>query len=86
MKASIDNIADSFSESDKGDVEMMKLSAEEKQTISDIADKVPLAINLTKHKKALRDVAVNKYDWKSVGQKMIHTIYTAWIHLPFSKY
>lgn len=77
MKASIDNIANSFSENDKGDVEIMKLSADEKQTVGDIVEKAPRAISLTKHKKALREVAMNKYDWKSVSQKMIQTIYSA---------
>jgi glycosyltransferase involved in cell wall biosynthesis len=68
MGASIDSVAACIpSEA----AELMKLAADESKTVTGIVNKVSAALSLGDgHKAALRDIAVQKYDWKSVAKKL----------------
>jgi glycosyltransferase involved in cell wall biosynthesis len=69
MAASIDSVSESLPDNDG---ELMKLSADPKQTVADIAGKAAAALSLAgKHKETLREVAVRRYDWESVARKLI---------------
>ena len=53
------------------DAELMKLSADETQTVEDISVKASEALLISnKHKEALRRVAVEQYDWKNVARRL----------------
>lgn len=68
MAASIDSVAQVLPAED---AELMKLSPDVDKTVADIAARVPQALRLgVKHKKALRDLAVERYDWTSVAGKL----------------
>jgi len=66
MAASIDSVAHVL----RDDVKLMKINHNEKETVQDIATNVPEAFAITEqYKKALREVAVEKYDWQNVAKK-----------------
>ena len=68
MAASIDSVAPSLPE---GDSELMKLSARPAQTVLDIVDRAPRALALAgRHRDVLRQVAVDRYEWRSVARKL----------------
>ena len=68
MGASIDAVGESLPAED---VECMKLSADPKDTVADIAINVPGALALgTKHQTALRRIAVERYDWQDIAAKL----------------
>ena len=68
MAASIDSVATAIPAED---AELMKLSADETQTVKDIFKKATEALLASsKHKEALRRVAVEQYDWKNVARKL----------------
>jgi glycosyltransferase involved in cell wall biosynthesis len=67
MAASIDSVAPVLN---KDDVKLMKISQNEKETVQNISDNVPKAFALTnKYKSVLRNIAVEKYDWKNVAKR-----------------
>jgi glycosyltransferase involved in cell wall biosynthesis len=67
MAASIDSVSE-YLEPDVS--ELMKLRSDYSHTISDIAHKVPLALDLSdKYRHVLRRIAIEKYDWQSVAEK-----------------
>ncbi len=71
--ASIDSIAGSVPDSA---LEYMKLSADERETVNDITNKVVGALTLDETvKDTLRRIAVEKYDWQSIGKRFIRTLY-----------
>lgn len=68
MAASIDSIADSMPVED---AKLMKLNADENQTVGDIATKAPAALSLgDRHKATLREIAELRYDWKNIARKL----------------
>jgi glycosyltransferase involved in cell wall biosynthesis len=68
MAASIDSAAAVLPAED---AELMKLSPDEDKTVADIAAKAAAALALGgKHKRALRRLAVERYDWKSVAKRL----------------
>jgi hypothetical protein len=53
----------------------MKLSPEAVGTVKDIAAKAPAALALAgTHRKALREVAVERYEWRSVAARLSGTL------------
>lgn len=69
--ASIDAVAESLPAKD---AQWMKLSPDEDQTVMDIVTNVSGAIALeAKHRYALRTVAVERYEWKSVAARLAST-------------
>ena len=55
--------------------ELMKLSADETRTIPEIADKTVAALRLGRtHADDLRRIAVESYDWRAVGKKLVSTL------------
>lgn len=69
MAASIDSVATAIPAED---AELMKLNADETQTVKDISKKASEALLVSsKHKEALRKVAVEQYDWKNVARKLV---------------
>ena len=72
MAASIDSVAEVMPEED---AELMRLSADENQTVADLVMKASGALQLGgKHKEKLRAVAVERYDWKSVARKLANDL------------
>lgn len=68
MAASIDSVAENLPPED---ADLMKLGADENQTVADIASKAPAALALgDKHKEKLREVAIQNYDWKNVARRL----------------
>lgn len=68
MAASIDSVSDSVPDNV---LDLMKLSDVEDKTITDLIDKVPRALKLGKsHGTALRSVAVEKYDWRYIAERL----------------
>jgi glycosyltransferase involved in cell wall biosynthesis len=66
MAASIDSVSHILND----DVKLMRINHNEKETVQDIATNVPEAFAITEqYKKALREVAVEKYDWQNVAKK-----------------
>jgi len=66
MAASIDSVAHVLGD----DVKLMKISFDEKETVQSIANNVPKSLAIAEqYKKALREVAVKKYDWQNVAKK-----------------
>jgi glycosyltransferase involved in cell wall biosynthesis len=69
MAASIDSVAASLPAED---AELMKISADESKTIVSIETNVPEALSIgIKHKGVLREVAVQRYDWKNVARRLV---------------
>jgi iron-sulfur cluster repair protein YtfE (RIC family) len=72
MAASIDSVAPVLSASD---IELMKLSHKENQTVADIAFRVPKALEISKkYRLKFREVAEEKYDWKNVSNKLANEL------------
>lgn len=68
MQASIDNVSEALPE---GVADVMKLSPDPSQTAADIAKRAIEALKLGgAHQAALRQVAVDRYDWQSVAAKL----------------
>ena len=68
MAASIDSVAGSIPAHVS---ELMKLRADEKYTVADIASNVQGALNIDEDSKAaLRKIAVEKYDWQTVSKRL----------------
>jgi glycosyltransferase involved in cell wall biosynthesis len=68
MAASIDSVTTVMPEKD---AELMRLSADENQTVADLVKKASGALLLGgKHKDKLRDVAVERYDWTNVARRL----------------
>ena len=68
MAASIDSVAEVMPEED---AELMRLSADENQTVADLVEKASGALQSGgKHKDKLREVAVERYDWASVARRL----------------
>lgn len=66
IKASIDSVAGALPPEH---LEQMKLGPEPAQTVADMVTRVPAALALSgQHREALRRVAVEHYDWQSVGR------------------
>jgi glycosyltransferase involved in cell wall biosynthesis len=69
MAASIDSVATAIPAED---AKLMKLSADETQTVKEIFKKASEALLVSgKHKDALRRVAVERFDWKNVARKLV---------------
>ncbi len=72
MAASIDSVADGLPDED---AEWMKLDPDPEQTVKDIARNVPGALSLGgRHRTELRRIAVERYDWRSVGRRMVEEL------------
>ena len=73
MAASIDSVAGAV----PGDVsELMKISADEKETVQDIVYKVRGALDVDEHsRKALRQIAVEKYDWQNISKRLAESLF-----------
>ena len=73
MAASIDSVSQAV----PPDVtDLMKLSPRADQTVSDIITKVKKALYVDEnYKKKLRDVAIEKYDWKNISEKLSSDLY-----------
>jgi glycosyltransferase involved in cell wall biosynthesis len=73
MAASIDSVAGAV----PGDVsELMKISADEKETVQDIVCKVQGALDVDEHsRKALRQIAVEKYDWQNISKRLAESLF-----------
>jgi glycosyltransferase involved in cell wall biosynthesis len=72
MAASIDSVAAVLPVEEAA---LMKLSPEEDKTVADIAARVPAALPVGgKHKRALRKLAVERYDWKSVARRLVEQL------------
>jgi glycosyltransferase involved in cell wall biosynthesis len=68
MAASIDSVAEVMPAED---AELMRLSADEDQTVADLVENASGALRLGgKHKDRLREVAVDRYDWASVARRL----------------
>ncbi|MDQ3308898.1 MAG: glycosyltransferase, partial [Gemmatimonadota bacterium] len=68
MKASIDSVAEALP---REDAAAMKLNPAPERTVQDIVAHVPLALRMgEKHQAALRGVAEDRYDWRSVARKL----------------
>ena len=68
MQASIDAVATALPAADAA---AMKLSPEPERTVADIAAQVPTALHVgPRHRRTLREVAVERYDWRSVAAKL----------------
>ncbi|HVG19322.1 MAG TPA: glycosyltransferase [Blastocatellia bacterium] len=68
MAASIDSVAESLPAED---AELMKLSADDSETVADIVCKAQSALSLgDKHKLTLREIAVRDFDWKRVATNL----------------
>lgn len=66
IRASIDSVAGALPPEE---LEQMKLSPKPAETVADIAARVPAALAISgRHREALRRVAVEQYDWQSVGR------------------
>jgi glycosyltransferase involved in cell wall biosynthesis len=68
MRASIDAVAGAL----PGDVAgLMKLDAAPERTVAEIVAQVPATLEAAeRHREALREVAVERYDWSSVAAKL----------------
>lgn len=72
MAASIDSVAGLVPDNV---LDLMKLSADEKETINDIAEKAGGALDVEEDiRKALRRVAVEKYDWRNIGKRLAENL------------
>ena len=68
MAASIDSISGAVPNTD---LELMKISVNEKQTISDIVNKVQGALDVDENlKSVLHQVAYENYDWQNISTKL----------------
>ena len=68
MAASIDATAAVVT---AADLELMKLRADGRYTVGDIADKAGRALGLDgRYAQALRQLAVARYDWRGVAQTL----------------
>ncbi len=68
MQASIDAVSNALPAADAA---CMKLSPEPARTVADIAANVPTALHVgPRHRSTLREVAVTRYDWRSVAGKL----------------
>jgi len=73
MAASIDSVAQAVPQ-DVAD--LMKLSPRADQTVLDIITKVKKALYVDEnYKEKLRDVAIEKYDWKNISEKLASDLY-----------
>ncbi|NOX36552.1 MAG: glycosyltransferase [Calditrichaeota bacterium] len=73
MAASIDSTADYLP---VDAVEAMKIRADERWTVHDIAQKAPRALELAPRvKTALRQVAVDRYDWSRVAKRFSNLLH-----------
>jgi len=73
MAASIDSVSQSLP---PDVVNLMKLSPRPDQTVLDIIAKVKKAIYVEdNYKKELRNVAIEKYDWKNISKKLASDLY-----------
>jgi len=73
MAASIDSVAGSLPE----DVsKWMKLRVDENELVQDIVHKTTGALTVEeKYKKILREIAVQKYDWKNISKRLATDLY-----------
>ena len=68
MAASIDSVSQTLP---KDVIDLMKLSPRADQTVKDIIDKVKGALYVDDiYKEKLRNVAIEKYDWKNISNKL----------------
>jgi glycosyltransferase involved in cell wall biosynthesis len=67
MAASIDSVAQNL---EPGDAQVMRISHNQSDLVTDIAKKAVQALKICdKYKDILRDVAVAKYEWNSIAKK-----------------
>jgi hypothetical protein len=73
MGASIDSVAHALPPEI---VDLMKLSHRADQTVSDIISRVIKAFFVDrKYKERLRNVAIEKYDWKNISHRLVSDLY-----------
>jgi hypothetical protein len=72
MAASIDSVSPVLQ---GNDLEVMKIGHDERETVHNIARNVPMAFVIAgQYKSALREVAVEKYDWQNVAKKFANEL------------
>ncbi|MCK5463531.1 MAG: hypothetical protein KAI95_10960, partial [Bacteroidales bacterium] len=73
MAASIDSVSQALPQDI---VDLMKLSPQADQTVLDIVTKVIKALYIERiYKEKLHNVAVEKYDWKNVSDRLVSDLY-----------
>jgi glycosyltransferase involved in cell wall biosynthesis len=73
MGASIDSVSQAVP---PDIIDLMKLSPRADQTVMDIVSKVKKALYIDRsYKEKLHDVAIEKYDWKNISDRLVSDLY-----------